>query len=421
MGAYIPPGRRFAILDRAFKYRLGEKADQLGLTAVQLRVLGELSRLEASGVPEVNQRDLEIAEQVTHPTMTDMIRRLEKKGFVTCSVSQTDRRYKKINCTKRSAHLYKELAQEDERIFDKICAGLSDEDRQNLLRITGHMLKNLGYPVEEQEGESHMTDYKANAGQTFLPVQDNTDIDTLPYEPLPRPEPAFPPLSLNPMAREKKWVLQSQNQHFLPGVSAAMLDWFWANMEKGYYLWAPGSHKRFSWVKSPWQYGFIHSVHKIAESVGKGNPVFGGEGVEIHRLDLSYFPFTYALDHVLVEGVFNDRQEFVDMTVHMWQDCEGGCHHITAAVASTTVSKPPSFVKEILQKDPHAKLVPPSTTDHAEYEASRWPQFLPALYRLWEGHPDPSQNVPCNLTVKKTGDYEWQYRFENPAIVPDKA
>lgn len=100
MGAYIPPGRRFAILDRAFKYRLGEKADQLGLTAVQLRVLGELSRLEASGVPEVNQRDLEIAEQVTHPTMTDMIRRLEKKGFVTCSVSQTDRRYKKINCYK---------------------------------------------------------------------------------------------------------------------------------------------------------------------------------------------------------------------------------------------------------------------------------------------------------------------------------
>ena len=81
MGSYMPPGRRFAILDRAFKYRLGENADQWGLTAVQLRVLGELSRLEASGVPEVNQRDLEMAEQVTHPTMTDMIRRLEKKGL----------------------------------------------------------------------------------------------------------------------------------------------------------------------------------------------------------------------------------------------------------------------------------------------------------------------------------------------------
>jgi hypothetical protein len=37
---------------------------------------------------------------------------------------------------------------------------------------------------------------------------------------------------------------------------------------------------------------------------------------------------------------------------------------------------------------------------HAEYEASRWPVFLPTLYHLWEGHPDPTQNVACDLTVR---------------------
>lgn len=261
-----------------------------------------------------------------------------------------------------------------------------------------------------------MSEYHANAGQTYLPAQDNTEIDTLPYERLRRPEPELPRLELNTAALEKHWVLQSQTQHFLPGVSANMLDWFWANMEKGYYLWAPGSHKRFSWVKEPWQYGFLHSVHKIAESVGKGVPVFGGEGIEIHRLDLSYFPFTYTLSHVLVEGVFNDKNEFVDMTVHMWEDCDGGCNHITAAVASTTVSEPPHFVKEILAKDPHAKLVAPSATDHAEYEASMWPKFLPQLYHLWENHPDPSQNVPCDLTVRNVGECAWQYVSENCAV-----
>lgn len=261
-----------------------------------------------------------------------------------------------------------------------------------------------------------MADYTANAGQTYLPVQENTAINLMPYEPLKRPQPEFPLLELNAMAQEKHWVLQSQTQHVLPGVCAKMLDWFWANMEKGYYLWAPGSHKHFSWVKAPWQYGFIHSVHKIAESVGKGVPVFGGEGVEIHRLSLDYFPFTYALEHVLVEGVFNDKDEFVDMTVHMWQDCDGGCHHITAAVASTTVSEPPHFIKEMLAKNPNVKPVAPSATDHAEYEASRWPQFLPQLYHLWEGHPDPSQNVPCDLTVRKTGEGTWQYISENPAV-----
>lgn len=261
-----------------------------------------------------------------------------------------------------------------------------------------------------------MTEYQANAGQTYIPFQKNIQIDTLPYEPLPKPDPQIPELKLNTMAREKKWVIQSQSQHFLPGVTAKMLDWFWTNMEKGYYLWAPGSHKRFNWVKAPWQYGFLHSVHMISEAVGKDCSVFGGEGVEIHRLGLDYFPFTAALEHVLVEGVFNDLNEFVDMTVHMWEDCPGGCRHITAAVASTTVSEPPRFIKEMLAENPDVKPVAPSATDHGEYEASRWPQFLPQLYELWKNHPDPSQNVACDLTVRQTDEERWEYEAENPPV-----
>lgn len=145
MAEYIPLGRRFVIIDRAFKQHLNKKADQLGLTAVQLRVLGELSRLEAFGVPEVNQRDLEQAEQVTHPTMTEMIKRLEKKGFVTCTTSTTDRRYKKISCTERSRNLYLELAQADEAITKTICEGLSAEEKAELIRFTDRMLDNIGY------------------------------------------------------------------------------------------------------------------------------------------------------------------------------------------------------------------------------------------------------------------------------------
>ena len=75
-----------------------------------------------------------------------------------------------------------------------------------------------------------------------MPARENTEIDTLPYERLSRPRPEYPPLELNSMAQKKKWALQSQTQHFLPGVSAKMPDWFWANTEKGYYLWAPGYH-----------------------------------------------------------------------------------------------------------------------------------------------------------------------------------
>jgi hypothetical protein len=258
--------------------------------------------------------------------------------------------------------------------------------------------------------------YTANAGQTYIPFKKNTKVKTLPYEKLQRPNPEIPELELNQMAIDKKWVIQQQTQHFLPGVTVEMMDWFWANMEKCYYLWAPGSHKRFNWVREPWKYGFEKSAHMISESVGENNPVFGGNGIQINRLGLEYFPFTTALEHVIVEGTFNDLDEFVDMTVHMWDSCEGGCRHITAAVASTTAQEPPHFVKEMLAEDPENMPVAPSATDHAEYEASRWPVFLPQMYKLWEGHPDPTQSVQCDLTVKKTGGYTWAYVHENGPI-----
>lgn len=259
-------------------------------------------------------------------------------------------------------------------------------------------------------------EYIPNGGQTWLPVLENTRVPTLPYTPLPRPEPPLPELALNQAARERGWVLTAQHQHFLPGVTAEMLDWWWANMEKGYYLWAPGSHKRFSWVRPPWQAGFLRSAHMISESVGQGAPVFGGSGVEIRRLDLSWYPFSTALEHVICEGVFNGAEEFVDSTVHLWQDVEGGCVHMDAAVASPGVSRPPDFVLEMLAADPEARPVAPSSTDHGEYEAARWPVFLPALYGLWKDHPDPSQSVPCCLKVRQTGPEAWEYLCENGPV-----
>lgn len=263
-----------------------------------------------------------------------------------------------------------------------------------------------------------MKDYIANAGQTYVPFKDNINIDLIPFEKPAEPNPLLKPLELSPEYIERGFVLPSQKQHFLPGVSAKMLDWFWANMEKGYYLWAPGSHKRFSWVKSPAEYGMDKSVHMISEMIGKGLPVFGGDGVEIHRLPLEeFFPFTTCLKHVICEGVYNALGEIVDSTIHMWEDADGGCVHITATVQNTKASMPPPFVLDLMKKDSDVKITPNYETDHEDYEASQWPVFLPALYKLWENHPDPSQNVRCNLEVKKTGVYEYRYIEKNAPVV----
>ena len=96
----------------------------------------------------------------------------------------------------------------------------------------------------------HVT-YVANGGQTYQPCQDNVNVPFASYEKPAKPNPLLPELELNQDAIDKGYVLPSQKQHFLPGVTSEMMDWFWANMEKGYYLWAPGSHKKFTWVKTP--------------------------------------------------------------------------------------------------------------------------------------------------------------------------
>ena len=83
----MPFGLKIAIINRAFRRKLDEKAAAMGLTAVQLRVLGSVSRLEAAGRGEIHQNDLERLEHVSHPAMTKLLQRLESKGFIQCMPS----------------------------------------------------------------------------------------------------------------------------------------------------------------------------------------------------------------------------------------------------------------------------------------------------------------------------------------------
>ncbi len=259
----------------------------------------------------------------------------------------------------------------------------------------------------------------ANGGQTYIPFQENIYVETLPFRPLERPNPELPEFEMKPEFLERGYILTMQCQHFIPDVTPEMMDWWWANMEKGYYLWAPGSHKRFSWVKEPWKYGMQDSAHMISESLAPGVPVFGGSGIQINRLHLDMFPFTTHLEHVLVEGIVNRLGEFVDGNVHMWEAVEGGIVHVTADFCNTRISEPPEFVLE----DPNAKGkidMAEESKMHSEYEASRFPIFLPKLYELWKGHPDPSQNVQVDLRVRDTADGGIEYIAENGPVVLNK-
>ena len=143
MALAMPFGLKIAIINRAFRKRMDEKAASMGITSVQLRVLGSISRLEASGETEIHQNDLEQIEHVTHPAMTKLLQRLESKGFIQCVPSAKDRRYKKITCTERSAGIHHVILAQDAEVLEEFCKNYTQEQKEMLTQLTDLLLKNV--------------------------------------------------------------------------------------------------------------------------------------------------------------------------------------------------------------------------------------------------------------------------------------
>ena len=138
----IPIGVRFSMLNRAFKRKMDEMLSEKDLTGVQFGVLGSLVRLERQGRTEISQRDLEQISHVSHATMTDILRRLEKKEFIRSEQSSRDRRFKCISSTEKALGLEGEVAQVGQETFAWLARGLSGEQVEQLLFITDVMLRN---------------------------------------------------------------------------------------------------------------------------------------------------------------------------------------------------------------------------------------------------------------------------------------
>lgn len=139
----MPFGLKIAIINRAFKKRLDEKASAMGLTSVQLRVLGSVSRLEEKGLEEIHQNDLEKLEHVTHPAMTKILQKLQSKGFVDCVSSAADRRYKKITCTSKSKGIHNVILAHDREVAAEMCKDFPESKKQAFADILDSLLDNI--------------------------------------------------------------------------------------------------------------------------------------------------------------------------------------------------------------------------------------------------------------------------------------
>ena len=153
MEEQLPIGLRFSLLHRAFRRRMDALLSEKELTGVQFGVLMALIRMERDGEAEISQRALEEKTRVSHATMAEILKRLEKKEFIRSEQSQRDRRFKCIHAAEKAYRFKEELAELEDETFSWLCRGLDGEQVENLLTCVDRMLQNA-WEDKQKGGES---------------------------------------------------------------------------------------------------------------------------------------------------------------------------------------------------------------------------------------------------------------------------
>lgn len=119
----------FKIISDDFRRTMDKSLKEFDLSLSQIRALEVISKSEK----EITQRDLELALNISHAATHGLLKRLEKKGFVTTRIDKNDRRNVLVLITEEGQSKLDVL--DKVRIEKMVSLVLEPEEQQNLLRI----------------------------------------------------------------------------------------------------------------------------------------------------------------------------------------------------------------------------------------------------------------------------------------------
>ena len=119
----------FKIISDDFRRTMDKSLKEFDLSLSQIRALEIISKSEK----EITQRDLELALNISHAATHGLLKRLEKKGFVTTRIDKNDRRNVLISMTEEGQNKLDVL--DKVRTEKMVSLVLEPEEQENLLRI----------------------------------------------------------------------------------------------------------------------------------------------------------------------------------------------------------------------------------------------------------------------------------------------
>ncbi len=119
------------------------------LTGMQYALLGFVCRNSSKG--PVYQKDLESEFNIRRSTASEMLKLLEKQGYI-CRINDADdTRLKQIVLTEKALELHKIAMDNMERVQQRLQRGISDEEMEQLFRTLDKIKRNAQGDLDDEE------------------------------------------------------------------------------------------------------------------------------------------------------------------------------------------------------------------------------------------------------------------------------
>lgn len=133
-------GAYFKSITNALDRKFNRDLEAFDLTLSQANILVFLF---FSRDKEISQTDIQNNFNLTNPTVTGILKRLESKGFIRRSTSGEDGRRKIIELTDKSVNLDKMLMQGMITADDQMTSGFSAQEKKLLETMLQRILENI--------------------------------------------------------------------------------------------------------------------------------------------------------------------------------------------------------------------------------------------------------------------------------------
>ena len=124
--------------------------EKMELTSAQGHILGFTRGQKTPPCP----KDIEEAFHLSHPTVSGLLSRLEKKGFIQLKTDENDRRCKRIFILPRGEECTNTLHQTILATEEKLVAGFTEEEKRQFRSLLERTVTNMGaWPCQSKEDD----------------------------------------------------------------------------------------------------------------------------------------------------------------------------------------------------------------------------------------------------------------------------